>query len=100
MVSRIRSSTAMGKQAEDQVRGWGFRRVFEWTDPPNTHYPPHKHAGLTTHLLLRGELTICYPEEQDGEKQTFKAGERVDVDKGRVHEVWIGKEGCTMVIGE
>ncbi|KAH8169940.1 hypothetical protein LIA77_10484 [Sarocladium implicatum] len=90
----------MGKKEEDQVRGWGFDRVFEWSDPPGTHYPPHKHAGLTTHLLLRGGMTIWYPKEEDREKQTFGAGARVDVDAGKVHEVWISDEGCTMVIGE
>ena len=27
-------------------------------------------------------------------------GDRIDVDAGKVHEVWIGPEGCTYVIGE
>lgn len=65
-----------------------------------TYYPPHKHAGLTTHLLLHGDMTIWYPKEEDREKKTFGPGARVDVDAGRVHEVWIGDEGCTMIIGE
>jgi hypothetical protein len=33
-------------------------------------------------------------------KETFRAGERVDVPAGKVHEVWIGDEGCEYVIGE
>jgi hypothetical protein len=45
-------------------------------------------------------MTIWYPKEEDREKQTFGAGARVDVDAGKVHEVWISDEGCTMVIGE
>ena len=30
----------------------------------NAYYPPHRHGGLTTHLILKGELTIAYPEEK------------------------------------
>jgi hypothetical protein len=45
-------------------------------------------------------MTIWYPEEESREKQNFSAGARIDVAAGRVHEVWIGKDGCTMIIGE
>jgi hypothetical protein len=38
-------------------------------------------------------MVLWYPEEKDREKKTFGVGARVDVEKGRVHEVWIGKEG-------
>jgi hypothetical protein len=55
---------------------------------------------LTTHLILSGELTITYPRDANPEKTTYGVGDRIDVDAGRVHEVWIGKEGCTYVIGE
>jgi hypothetical protein len=67
-------------------------------------YPPHSHAGLTTHVILKGQLTIAYPQDGDAQhrkkKTTYGVGDRIDVDAGRVHEVWIGGEGCTYVIGE
>lgn len=103
---------------ESQVRSWGFSHVFTWTDGPNARtrtllpnlprtttytckdYPPHSHAALTTHLILSGQLTIAYPRDKDSTKTTFSAGDRIDVDAGRVHEVWIGPGGCTYVIGE
>ncbi|KFH46999.1 hypothetical protein ACRE_021740 [Hapsidospora chrysogenum ATCC 11550] len=80
----------MGREHEEQVRSWGFSHVFTWSDGP----------GLTTHLVVRGELTLWYPNEADREKRTYGPGARVDVDAGRVHEVWMGDEGCTYVIGE
>jgi hypothetical protein len=55
---------------------------------------------LTTHLILKGELTITYPKEKDAEKKTYNVGDRIDVEAGRVHEGWTGPEGCTYVIGE
>ncbi|KAF2146518.1 uncharacterized protein K452DRAFT_348291 [Aplosporella prunicola CBS 121167] len=88
------------REAEQEVHSWGFQDVFTWTDGPNAHYSPHSHRGLTTHLILRGELTITYPKDKSPTKETFGPGARLDVDAGRQHEVWIGSEGCTYVIGE
>ncbi|PVH99506.1 hypothetical protein DM02DRAFT_615024 [Periconia macrospinosa] len=88
------------KDAEREVRAWGFRHVFTWTDHSNAYYPPHRHSGLTTHLILDGELTITYPEDEEPKKQVFGPGARVDVDAKRLHEVWIGEKGCQYVIGE
>ena len=64
------------------------------------YYAPHRHKSITTHLILRGEFVILYPEEPSSHKETFRAGARVDVDAHRLHEVWIGDDGCTYVIGE
>ncbi|ORY67295.1 uncharacterized protein BCR38DRAFT_337972 [Pseudomassariella vexata] len=88
------------EEYEAEVRSWGFKTVFTWTDSSNAHYSPHSHSGLTTHLITRGQLTISYPEDAHPEKRTYTVGDRVDVNAGRVHEVWIGSEGCTYVIGE
>lgn len=57
------------------------------------HYAPHSHAGLTTHLIRRGSLTITYPKDVNPTKQTFSVGARIDVPAGKVHEVWMGEEG-------
>ena len=115
------------KESEAQVRSWGFSHIFTWTDGPyaapylslspifnqthpyrtdkgfprrNAHYAPHSHHGLTTHLIRRGALTITYPKDDRPTKETFGVGSRVDVGAGRVHEVWMGDEGCEYVIGE
>ncbi|EJT70429.1 hypothetical protein GGTG_11453 [Gaeumannomyces tritici R3-111a-1] len=88
------------REKEEEVRSWGFSHVFTWADGPNAYYSPHTHNGLTTHLILKGQLTIMYPGDDAPEKETFGVGSRIDVDAGRVHEVWIGDGGCTYVIGE
>ena len=43
---------------------------------------------------------MSYPNDAEPKKERFGPGARVDVDAGRVHEVWMGNEGCTYVIGE
>lgn len=47
----------------------------------------------TTHLITKGQFTITYPTEKDAKKMIYGVGDRIDVDAGRVHEVWIGSEG-------
>lgn len=72
--------------------------------PCKQDYAPHSHTGLTTHLILRGQLSIAYPRDGDAEQRKAKTvygkGERLDVEAGRIHEVWVGEEGCTYVVGE
>jgi hypothetical protein len=112
--------------AERAVRERGFAHVFYWRDPPyvsrhcvnkkgpfqpitptpstkltqesNTYYPPHTHPVANTHLIVEGSLRIRFPPER--EEREFAEGEWVDVEKGCEHEVWVGREGCGMVIGE
>ena len=59
---------------------------------------------MTTHLIRRGQFTVAYPEDAsaagEAKKETFGAGARIDVPAGKLHEVWIGPEGCEYVIGE
>ncbi|KAJ5460101.1 uncharacterized protein N7458_001653 [Penicillium daleae] len=114
----------IGTRAESErlVRDWGFQHVYTWSDGRfvslpgpfnkltyhirNGYYSPHSHGGLTTHLIRRGTFTVTYPEDNaklhNGEvkKETFGPGARIDVPAGKVHEVWIGDEGCEYVIGE
>jgi hypothetical protein len=87
------------------VERWARRKIAGPTtcaqaDPVQSHYPPHSHNGLTTHLILDGQLTITYPDDKEPKRETFGAGARLDVDARRLHEVWIGDEGCIYVIGE
>jgi hypothetical protein len=41
-----------------------------------------------------------YPDDANATKETLGVGERWDVDAKKMHEVWVGPEGCTYVIGE
>ncbi|OAL45427.1 hypothetical protein IQ07DRAFT_614838 [Pyrenochaeta sp. DS3sAY3a] len=92
--------TLSRRDAESQVRAWGFDHVFTWTDGPNAHYPPHKHNDATTHLVLKGSITYTYPDDAEPKTITIGPGARWDVEENKVHEVWVGGEGCTYVIGE
>jgi hypothetical protein len=66
----------------------------------NHHYSSHSHNVLTTHLIVNGQFAITYPKDANPTRTTYYMGDRVDVDAYRLHEVWVGPQGCTMVIGE
>lgn len=57
----------------------------------NSISSPHTHSVLTTHLVLRGEITL---QEDGKEKKTYKPGGRADVGANIRHEAWIGQRVC------
>ena len=65
----------------------------------NSYYSPHAHDELSAHLVLEGEMTVLFHDEKEAGKRSYGPGERVDIGIGRLHEVWIGKDGCVSVIG-
>ncbi len=75
-------------------------RIAHWRWNSNAYYSPHTHQGVTTHLIIRGQLIVRYPNDASPQKETFGPGSRIDVEANRLHEVWMGDEGCTYVIGE
>ncbi|KAL1923149.1 uncharacterized protein VTP21DRAFT_9525 [Calcarisporiella thermophila] len=83
-------------EQEAQLRTEGYTHIFEWSDPPNAHYPPHVHSTETTHLILEGELTLA----MNGQTRTFVAGDRADVGAQELHEAWMGPNGCRYLVGE
>lgn len=74
----------------------GFDDVFIWRDGPNVVYPDHSHPFTSSHVILEGEMTVV--TEDHG--QILKPGDRMDVIKGTIHTVKIGKDGCRYVIAQ
>ncbi|KAI0073410.1 hypothetical protein K474DRAFT_217715 [Panus rudis PR-1116 ss-1] len=93
-------SSLTEQQAEQKVRSWGFKNVFTRVEEPHAHFKPHKHTFVTTHYILSGTFIVAYPEQNPDKKETFGPGGRIDVPIGKVHEVWIGENGCKLIIGE
>ena len=84
------------KSLERQLHSEGFLHTYVWQDGPNVHYPDHRHASATAHIILDGEMTLT----QGGSTHTYGAGERCDVPAGAVHSARMGPHGCRYLIGE
>jgi quercetin dioxygenase-like cupin family protein len=73
----------------------GFDEVETRTMTPNLYNPAHSHAFEVRALMLAGELTLAWEDQQ----QTFKAGEIFRMAAGREHTEWFGPEGATYLVG-
>ena len=78
------------------LAGEGFSHTFVWQDGPNAYYPDHTHGGLTAHIILDGEMVLT----TGGKSQTYRVGERCDVEAGAVHSAKMGPKGCRYLVGE
>ena len=81
---------------QEQLAAEGFSRIFVWQDGPGAFYRDHKHAGLTAHVILDGEMTLT----RNGKSETFRAGDRCDVPAGAIHSARMGPRGCRYIVGE
>lgn len=84
------------KSYRKRLEAEGFSHTFVWQDGPNAFYSDHTHAGLTAHIILDGEMTLT----MDGKSQTYRVGERCDVEAEAVHSARMGPQGCRYLVGE
>jgi mannose-6-phosphate isomerase-like protein (cupin superfamily) len=84
------------EQIKEQLTSEGFTDVYVWEDGSNVAYPEHTHEKVTTHVIVKGEMTLV---DHEGEK-VLKVGDRLDIPSGTVHKATMGPAGCRYVIGE
>lgn len=73
----------------------GFDEVETRTMAPNLYNPAHSHPFEVRALMLSGELTLDWKNEQ----RTFGAGEVFTMAPGCEHTEWFGPEGATYLVG-
>ncbi len=70
--------------------------VYEWTDRPGAHYPPHSHAEDQSHWVVSGALTLIV----GGERYTLRAGDRDYLPAHTLHEARVeGAEPVVYLVG-
>jgi len=57
--------------------------------------PPHSHAFEVRALMLAGELTLAWADQQ----RTFKPGEIFTMAAGCEHTEWFGPERASYIVG-
>ena len=73
----------------------GFEDVEMRTMAPNLYNPAHSYQFEVRALMLSGELTLGWDDQQ----RTFKAGEIFTMAAGCEHTEWFGPEGATYIVG-
>jgi quercetin dioxygenase-like cupin family protein len=73
----------------------GFDEVDTRSIAPDLYNPPHSHAFEVRALMLTGELTLAWADQQ----RTFKPGEIFTMAAGCEHTEWFGPEGASYIVG-
>jgi uncharacterized protein YjlB len=64
---------------------------YAWSNGPHDIYSAHTHSYNKVIYVVQGSITFGLPEL--GEKLTLKAGDRLDLPAGVVHNAVVGAEG-------
>lgn len=64
---------------------------YSWSNGPFDVYSAHSHAYNKVICVVQGSITFGLPEL--GKQLTLKAGDRLDLPAGVVHEARVGADG-------
>ena len=64
---------------------------YPWSNGPHDVYSAHTHSYDKVIYVVRGSITFGLPELD--QKLTLKAGDRLDLPAGTVHDAVVGADG-------
>jgi uncharacterized protein YjlB len=64
---------------------------YSWSNGPFDVYSAHSHSYNKVIYVVQGSITFGLPEL--GEQLTLKAGDRLDLPAGTVHDAHVGAQG-------
>jgi len=64
---------------------------YSWSNSPLDAYSPHSHSYNKVIYVVQGSITFGLPEL--GKQLTLKAGDRLDLPAGVVHDAHVGAQG-------
>ena len=80
----------------DQPRLWRLMadeglRPYSWSNGPHDTYAAHSHSYNKVIYVVQGSITFGLPEL--GKQLSLKAGDRLDLPAGVVHDAVVGSQG-------
>lgn len=64
---------------------------YSWSNGPHDVYSAHSHSYNKVIYVVQGSITFGLPEI--GQQLTLKAGDRLDLPAGTVHDATVGSQG-------
>lgn len=64
---------------------------YSWSNGPHDVYSAHSHSYNKVIYVVQGSITFGLPEL--GQQLTLKAGDRLDLPAGVVHDAHVGAQG-------
>ena len=71
---------------------------YSWSNGPHDMYSAHAHGYNKVIYVVRGSITFGLPEL--GQNLTLKAGDRLDLPAGTVHDAVVGSQGVVCLEGQ
>lgn len=72
-------------------------RPYAWSNGPHDVYAAHTHPYDKVIYVVRGSITFGLPEL--GQSLTLRAGDRLDLPSGAVHDAAVGAQGVVCLEG-
>jgi len=70
---------------------------YAWSNGPLDIYTPHTHDYDKVIYVVQGSITFEIPDL--GKQHTLKAGDRLDLPAGTVHDARVGSQGVVCLEG-
>ena len=70
---------------------------YAWSNGPHDEYAAHSHSYDKVIYVVRGSITFGLPEL--GQSLTLRAGDRLDLPAGTVHDAAVGERGVVCLEG-
>lgn len=70
---------------------------YAWSNGPHDTYAAHSHSYNKVIYVVQGSITFGSPEL--GKELTLKAGDRLDLPAGTVHNATVGAQGVVCLEG-
>ncbi len=70
---------------------------YQWSNGPGGVYPAHDHAYHKVIYVVQGSITFGLPQSE--ERITLKAGDRLDLPAGTLHNAVVGRQGVVCLEG-
>ena len=71
--------------------------TYSWSNGPHEVYSAHSHSYNKVIYVVQGSITFGLPEL--GQQLTLKAGDRLDLPAGTVHDALVGSQGVVCLEG-
>lgn len=70
---------------------------YAWSNGPHDIYAAHSHSYNKVIYIVQGSITFGLPELR--QELTLKAGDRLDLPAGTVHDAVVGSQGVVCLEG-
>ena len=98
MIPKVKRWEGSSPPSEDEIYKM-FKKQgisgYRWANAPGDTYHAHSHSYHKVIYVIQGSITFGLPTQD--KKYSLKAGDRLDLPAGTLHEAFVGPEGVACI---